>query len=85
MASRLKIATYNIKTLLRDEHIQELEDELRETGLVWGVIGIGEVRRAEERFTTLQGGRLLYHSKANDGQAGVGFLINGKWKTHIGR
>ena len=37
----------------------------------------------EECFTTLQSGHLLCHSKANNGQAGVGFLINKKWKRHI--
>ena len=49
--------------------------------LVWDVIGIGEVRRREECSTMLQRGYL--HSKANNGQAGVGFLINKKWKDHI--
>ena len=33
--SKLRVATYNIRTLLRDEHIQELEEERRETVLVW--------------------------------------------------
>ena len=28
---------------------------------------------------------LLFHSKTNNGQAGVGFLINKKWKEHIVR
>ena len=41
------------------------------------------MRRPEKCFTTLQSGHLLYHSKANNGQAGVGFLINRKWKNHI--
>ena len=80
--SRLKIATYNVRPLLRDEHIQELEEETR---LVWDVIGISEVRRPGECFTTLQSGHLLYHSKAKNGQAGVGFLISRKWKDHIVR
>ena len=53
--------------------------------MVWDVIGIFEVRRPEEYFTTLQSGHLLYHSKANNGQAGVCFLINRKWKDHIVR
>ena len=82
MVSRLKIATYNVRTLLRDEHIQELEDELRETRLVGDVIRFYVVRRPEECFTTLQTGHLLRHSKANSGQAGVGFLINRKWRDH---
>ena len=83
--SRLKIATYNVRTLLRDEHIQELEEELRETRLVWDIIGIYKVRRPEQCFTTLQGGHLLCHSKSNNSQAGVGFLINRKWKDHLVR
>ena len=77
--------TYSVRTLLKDEHIQQLEDEFRETRLVWDVIGISEVRRPEGCFTTLQSGHLLYKAatyctKANNGQAGVGFLINRKWK-----
>ena len=85
MVNRLTIATYNVRTLLRDGHIQELEEELREIRLIWDVFGIGEVRRREECFTTLQSGHLLYHSKANNGQAGVGFLMNRKRKDHIVR
>ena len=76
--SKLKIATYIVRTLLRDKHIQKLEEELRETRLVWDVIGIFEVRRPEECFITLQSGHLLYHSNANNGKAGVDFLINRK-------
>ena len=60
-------------------------EELRETRLVWDVIGISEVRTQEEFFTTLQSGHFLCHSKANNSQAGVGFLINRKWKDHIVR
>ena len=63
---RLKIATYNVRTLLKDEYVQELEDELedelKENNMKWDVIGLGEVRRKEESFTTLQSGHLLYHS-----------------------
>ena len=80
--SRLNIATYNITTL-RDEHIQELEEKFRESRLVWNVIEISEVRRRRYCFTTLQSGRLLYQSKVNNGQIGVGFLINMEWKDHI--
>ena len=66
------------------QHIQELE-ELRKTRFIWDVIGISEVRRPEECFTTSQSGHLLCHSKVNNGQALVGFLINRKWNDHIVR
>ena len=40
------------------------------------------MRKPEECSTTLQSGHLLYHSKTNNGKAGVGFLINRKWEDH---
>ena len=40
-------------------------------------------KRGEQSFTTLQSGHLQCHSKANNGQAGVDFFINKKWKDHI--
>ena len=83
--SSLKVVTYNVRTLLKDEHIQELEEELRKTRLVWDVFGIYEVTRPEGCFTILQSGHLLYHSKENNGQAGVGFIINRKWKHRLVR
>ena len=51
----------------------------------WDVIRLGEVRRKEDSFTTLQSGHLLYHSEANNGQAGVGFLVNKKRNDNITR
>ena len=36
-------------------------------------------------FTTVQSGHLLYHSEANNGQAGIGFPVNKKWKDNITR
>ena len=82
---RLNIATYNVRTLLKDEQVQELEEEQKENNMKWDVIGLGEVRRKEKNFTTLQSGHLLYHYDANNGQAGVGFLVNNKWKDNITR
>ena len=63
--------------------MQELEEELKENNMKWDVIGLGEVRR--KSFTILQSGHLLYHSEANNGQAGVGFPVNKKWKDNITR
>ena len=82
---RLKIATYNVRTLLKYENVQELEEELKENNMKWDMIGLREVRRKEESFTTLQSGHMLYHSEANNGQAGGGFLVNKTWKDNITR
>ena len=82
---RLKMATYNVRTLLKYEHVQELEEELKENNMKRDVIGLREVRRKEKSFTALQSGHLLYHYEANNGQAGVGFLVNKKSKDNITR
>ena len=63
--------------------VQELEEEPKENNMKWDVIGLGEVRSKEDIFTTLQIGHLLYNFEANNGQAGVGFLVNKKWKDNI--
>ena len=42
-----------------------------------------DLRRPEEYCTILQSADLLYHSKANNGLTGVGFLINRNLKDRI--
>ena len=69
----------------KDEHVQELEEEQKRNNMKWDVIGLGEVRRKEESFTTLQSGHLLCNCDAINGQAVVGFLVNKKWKDNITR
>ena len=51
-------------------------------------MGRDRARRSPKKrgkFTTLKSGHLLYHSEANNGQTGVGFLVNKKWKYNITR
>ena len=40
------------------------------------------MRRREECFTTLQRGHIRYYFRINNDQAGIGILINRKWKDH---
>ena len=53
--------------------------------MLWDIIRISEVKRPEECFTKLQSGHLQYHYMAINGQAGVEFFINRKWKDRIVR
>ena len=50
-------------------------------------MGRDRVRRCPKKrgkfFTTIQSGHLQYHSEANNGQAGIGFPVNKKWKDNI--
>ena len=79
----LNILSYNIRTLKEDAKLVELEEELFDTGIKWDLLGLAEVRRREERFITLNSGHTLYHTEANNGQQGVGFLINKKLNKSI--
>ena len=62
--------------------MNKLEEGLKENNKNWDVIGLGEVRRKEESFTTHQSGHMQFHADANNGQAGVRFLVNNKWKDN---
>ena len=73
------MATYNVRTRARTGRRTERKQH------EMGRDGLGEVRRKEESFTTLQSGHLLYHSEPNNGQAGEGFLVNKTWKDNITR
>lgn len=69
------ISTYNVRTLLGEAKLVELEEEL--STIKWHIIGLAEVRRHGENLEHLQSGNLLYtRGKENVSQSGVGFLIH---------
>jgi hypothetical protein len=70
------IATYNVRTLLGEEKLEELETALEQSGIHWDVIGLSEVRRKDESFQKLNSGHHFYSIGGNESQAGVGFLIH---------
>ena len=55
MVSRPNIATYNVRTQLKDIYVPEAKR--RETTLLWDMIRIGEVRKREEGCTNLERGQ----------------------------
>ncbi|XP_030845665.1 uncharacterized protein LOC115925828 [Strongylocentrotus purpuratus] len=72
---KLNIATYNVRSLLQEERLLELEEELQ--GIKWDIVGLGEVRRRGEELTVLKSGHHFYHiGKKNNSEAGVGFLVH---------
>ncbi|XP_030850967.1 uncharacterized protein LOC115928190 [Strongylocentrotus purpuratus] len=69
------IATYNVRSLLQEERLLELEEELQ--GIKWDIVGLGEARRRGEELTVLKSGHHFYHiGKKNKIEAGVGFLVH---------
>ncbi|XP_030850228.1 uncharacterized protein LOC590229 [Strongylocentrotus purpuratus] len=66
---KLNIATYNVRSLLQEERLLELEEELQ--GIKWDIVGLGEVRRRGEELTVLKSGHHFYHiGKKNTSEAG---------------
>ncbi|XP_072380812.1 uncharacterized protein [Diabrotica undecimpunctata] len=75
-SSLLRIATYNIRTMRTQEHLDELEQEL--SNIKWDIIGLCETRLPGEVCTILKSGHHLYQKNAveNHHIGGVAFLIN---------
>ena len=71
----LHIGTYNVRSLLGEDRLIELEEELKH--VKWNIIGLAETRRHGENISQLGSGNILYtigHEKKS--QAGVGFLVH---------
>jgi endonuclease/exonuclease/phosphatase family metal-dependent hydrolase len=71
----LHIGTYNVRSLLGEDRVIELEEELKH--VKWNIIGLAETRRHGETISQLNSGNVLYtigHEKKS--QAGVGFLVH---------
>ena len=71
----LQICTYNCRTLVGDDRLMELEEELK--NINWSIVGLSEVRRKGENCLRLKSGNLLYYCGEPNGKLnGVGFLVN---------
>lgn len=72
----LFIATYNIQTMRTEDHLTELEEELK--NIKWHIIGLCETRLPGEKMTILKSGNILYqnNSETDHHLGGVAFLIN---------
>lgn len=55
----LKVATHNTRTLLYEERLAEMENEL--DNISWGIFGISEVRRGRESIQMLKSGYKFDH------------------------
>ena len=71
--TNLDFCTYNVRTLLDDDKITELEHEIQ--NLKWDIIGLSEIRRGEEKIQLNSGHILFWKGYENKSEEGVGFLI----------
>lgn len=74
--------TYNCRSLLGETRLTELIKEIENIN-DWTVIGVAEVRRADEKCIDLGGENTFYHNAAEGGLGGTGFLINTGKGTEI--
>ncbi|KAK4874413.1 hypothetical protein RN001_013773 [Aquatica leii] len=56
---KLAIATYNMRSMNKDEKLYELEEALKLIN--WDILEISEVRKREEQCITLNSGNTLFH------------------------
>jgi endonuclease/exonuclease/phosphatase family metal-dependent hydrolase len=69
------ISTYNVRSLMSEDRLLELEEELSK--VKWHVVGLSEVRRKGESLQQLTSRNMLY-TRGTDkgGSSGVGFLVH---------
>jgi len=83
--TNLSIATYNIRSMNKDDKVYELEEELKQ--IKWDVLGISEVRRRGEQCIQLKSGNTFYYRGAlqdeEDNIGGVGFMLNKTIATKV--
>lgn len=77
------IASYNIRTMRAEEHLTNLEKELK--NIKWDVLGISETRLSGEAITILKSGHLLFQRNSNEGAhiGGVALMIHKRMKHLI--
>lgn len=72
---KLKICTYNARSLSSDDRMLELEDELDR--IKFDIIGVSETRRkGEGRLTLNNSGHHFYYKGGDTCHKGVGFVVN---------
>ena len=69
--SRLNIGTLNTRTLKTQESLLELENALK--ALNWDILGLSEVRRADENIE-VHDDYIFYYKNITAGLYGVGFM-----------
>lgn len=79
---QLQIASINVRTLLSDQRLTELEEELGK--VKWDVVGLSEIRRRGEEQITLKSGHIFHYAGQMDtSEGGVGFIIHRKHTKYI--
>ena len=72
---KLKLCTYNARSLSSDDRLHELEDELDRIN--FDIVGICETRRTGEGCLTLnKSGHQFYYKGGNTHQNGIAFMVN---------
>ena len=72
---KLKICTYNARSLSSDDRVTEFEDKIAKIKL--DIIGISETRRKGEGCLTLNTSGHTFYKKGGDTcHTGVGFIVN---------
>lgn len=79
---QMHITSYNVRTLISDQKMMELEEELKT--IKWDIIGLSEIRRRGEDQITLKSGHLFHFRGEEDtSNGGVGFIVHGKHTQNI--
>ncbi|PZC72845.1 hypothetical protein B5X24_HaOG210520 [Helicoverpa armigera] len=78
--NNLYVATLNVRTLLKDFRLEELEHAIK--AIKWDIIGLCEVRRSGEEIREYND-YIFYHFGEKQGIYGIGFVVKKYLKNNI--
>lgn len=78
---KVRIATYNIRTMRLAEDLERLEQELHD--IKWDILGICETRLQGEKAETLPSGHVILRNNGDASTHGVAILVNKNVKEFI--
>ena len=78
---KLKIATWNVKTLHRAGKLTNAEQEMKRMG--WDILGMSEVRWTGEGSTHTEDGSQFFYSGGDIARHGVGILVTTTITQHV--
>ena len=79
---RINVCAYNIRSLVGEDRLTELENELKY--IKWDIVGLSEVKRSGEELIELRNGSMFYYKgRDSDSNSGVGFIVNRSIKDKV--
>lgn len=78
---KMKIGTWNVRTMLKSGKLEEIKSAMLETGI--DILGVCETRWGGKGDFTSDNVRVIYSGSERSGQNGVALILGKKWGNNV--